>query len=293
MKTSQPIRYHYTHVDVFTSQPFGGNPLPVFTDARGLSADTMLAITREFRQFETIFLVPDMRKKTVKARIFDLFEELPFAGHPLLGAAAALHAASGETGHATWRFDLSGRVAPVTVERGASTFSCMLDQGPATFIGEATDRQVWATAFGLSVQDLVDGLPLSVLTTGLRYLVVPVVPGALERARVVEDLTGLLSRVSAQFAVLLDEAALEIRHWNNDGLMEDAATGSAAGVVGAYRIREGLAPMGESFVLHQGRFVGRPSELRVTVEKSGDDPGRVLVGGAVVVMGHGELEVHL
>ncbi len=293
MRKPQTVRLSYTHVDVFTSQPFGGNPLPVFTDAHGLSADTMLAITREFRHFETIFLFPDAPKRTVKARIFDLFDELPFAGHPLLGAAAALYAAAGETGQATWRFDLSGRVVPVAIERSASTFRGMLDQGPATFLGEAKDRHAWAAAFGLSVEDLVDGLPLSVLTTGLRYLVVPVIPGALERARVVKDLTCGLKAEGAQFAVLLDEAGLEIRHWNNDGLMEDAATGSAAGVVGAYRVREGLAPLGETFVLQQGRFVGRPSALRVVVERSGDDPGRVLVGGEVVVMGHGALEVHL
>lgn len=79
------------HVDVFTRAPYRGNSLPVFPDARGLSGEEMLRIAQELRHFEAIFLEPTEAEDRVLVRVFDLFEELPFAGHPLIGAAATLH----------------------------------------------------------------------------------------------------------------------------------------------------------------------------------------------------------
>ena len=113
----------------------------------------------------------------------------------------------------------------------------------------------------------------------------------LERARIPCDISELLRGVKAQFAVLLDEAALEVRHWNNDGIIEDVATGSAAGTIGAYRMRHGLVGGGETFMLHQGRFTGRPSTLRVQGEGKPDAVRTVKVGGDVAFVGRGMLEV--
>jgi PhzF family phenazine biosynthesis protein len=78
----------YVHVDVFSSLPYSGNSLAVFPDARGLTAMQMLRITQELRHFETVFFEPAPQSHTVRARVFDLFEELPFAGHPVIGGAA-------------------------------------------------------------------------------------------------------------------------------------------------------------------------------------------------------------
>jgi len=80
----------YVHVDVFSSLPYSGNSLAVFPDARGLTAMQMLRITQEPRHFETVFFEPAPQSHTVRARVFDLFEELPFAGHPVIGRAAVL-----------------------------------------------------------------------------------------------------------------------------------------------------------------------------------------------------------
>ena len=113
---------------------------------------------------------------------------------------------------------------------------------------------------------LIADLPMEVVSTGLRYLIVPVRPGALARARISRDITELLHGANAQFAVLLDETAVEVRHWNNDGIIEDVATGSAAGTIGAYRLRHGLVRGGDTFILNQGQFTGRPSKLRVLPE---------------------------
>lgn len=285
------MNLEYSHVDVFTTRPYAGNSLPVFPDARGVSTQQMLRITQELRHFEAIFLEPTDAASVFRARVFDLFEELPFAGHPVTGAAAVLHHASGRQERSTWEIMLPTRTVTVETERTADGYFGMLDQGAPEFLGEVARADWIAPAFGLAPEDLHPQLPLEVVSTGLRYLIVPVIPGALARARIAHDLSASLRAVGAQFAVLLDEAALEVRHWNNDGILEDVATGSAAGTIGAYRLRHGCAQSGETFVLSQGRFAGRPSTLRVKPDGAPERVERVSVGGDVALVGRGVLEV--
>ena len=80
----------YFHVDVFTERLFSGNGLTVVFPDKALGAEAMLQITREFRQFETIFITSEPAGG-YSARIFTMDEELPFAGHPMIGAAAVIH----------------------------------------------------------------------------------------------------------------------------------------------------------------------------------------------------------
>lgn len=281
----------YIHVDVFSRTPYGGNSLPVFPDASGLTAEQMLRLTQELRHFEAIFLEPKQQANRVRARVFDAFEELPFAGHPVIGAAATLHSTSGRAEPQTWQIDLPGKVVSVTTEQTEYGYTGWLDQGTPDFLGIVTERDRFAHAFGLLPGDLHPNLPLEVVSTGLRYLILPVRAGALEGARLHTDITDLLRRVNAQFAVLFDKAALEIRHWNNDGLIEDIATGSAAGTIGAYCLKYELVRENELFTLNQGRFTGRPSTLRVQPVGTPQVVQTVKVGGDVVLIGRGTLQV--
>ena len=281
----------YRHVDVFSQSPYGGNSLPVFLDSRGVTAAQMLSITKELRHFEAIFLEPQPEFGTVSARVFDLFGELRFAGHPVIGAAAALHDASSRNRECTWNFDFSSRRVSVVTQKTASGYFGVLDQGTPENFGPISDGGWVAGAFSLEPEDLRADLPMEVISTGLRYLIVPVIPGALQRARVAGDISSKLSGVNAEFAVLFDESSLEIRHWNNDGLLEDVATGSAAGTIGSYRLRHGLAQAGETFVLNQGRFVGRPSRLHVQPDGATPQVDNVRVGGDVTLVGRGVLEL--
>ena len=280
----------FVHVDVFSRSPFGGNSLPVFPDARGLRSEQMLRITQEMRHFEAIFLEPTDQPGTVRARIFDLFEELPFAGHPVIGAAAVLHEQSGLGGARSWQFQLPSKTVEITTNATTDGYSGLLDQGAPEFLGSVDDGSLVAAAFDLADDDLAADLPLEVVSTGLRYLIVPVRPGVLARARILRDITELVQRAGAQFAVLLDEAALEVRHWNNDGIIEDVATGSAAGTIGAYRLRHGLVRGGDTFTLHQGQYAGRPSTLRVQPEGNANLVDTVKVGGDVAFVGHGVID---
>lgn len=280
----------YLHVDVFTPRAYAGNSLPVFIEPDGLDAGQMLAITQELRHFESVFIQSAGRPNLYRARIFDLITELPFAGHPIIGAAAALHHTSSAGSDADWTFELAQRTVTVATTRTPSGFAATLDQGPAILGGTCANRAEIAQAFDLREDDIDPALPIEVISTGLSYLIVPVVSGALERARITHDITDLVSSVGAQFAVLLDEDALEIRHWNNDGIVEDIATGSAAGTVGAYRLRHCGARSGETFTLDQGRFVGRPSRIEVQPNGVPNAIHSVKVGGNVAIVGRGVLE---
>jgi PhzF family phenazine biosynthesis protein len=281
----------YAHVDVFSSSGYGGNSLPVFHDAAGLTSEAMLLITRELRHFEAIFITPGPTQNTVRARVFDHSRELPFAGHPLIGAAVVLqHRAAPGVG-ATWTFELADRTCPVRVRHDGTVYSAVMDQGRPSFIHECPRRTEIAQAFGLQLEDLHPRLPPEVVSTGLKYLVIPVVQDRIARARIDRDISSLLEEVGAEFGVLFDPVALEIRHWNNDGIIEDVATGSAAGVVGAYARKHTIEKTSSRFTLAQGRFTGRPSRMEVDVHGSPSDIDRVDVGGPVVVLGDGRLNM--
>ncbi|KJS42859.1 MAG: hypothetical protein VR71_12570 [Roseovarius sp. BRH_c41] len=279
--------FNFIHCDVFADRPYSGNSLAVFTDCAGLSGPQMLTIAQEMRHFESIFLSEE--NGHICARVFDLFEELPFAGHPIIGAACSLHKESGTGDSREWSIGLQGgREVTVSTQHRDGRYFGTLDQGRPEMIGtvDTQERQGIARAFNL---DQLADFPLEVISTGLKYLVVPVAGGLKDARITVPDLERTLHRLGAEFAYLVDVNTLEGRHWNNDGIMEDVATGSAAGVVGAYALKHGLAEPGRSFSLKQGHFMGRPSEIIVTSFGTPDDIARVTVAGEVAHVGRGKV----
>jgi len=284
-------RLDFHHVDVFSPRPYSGNSLSVFPNAAPLSPAQMLAVTQEMRHFESIFLAPTDSPRRYRAQVFDLISELTFAGHPIIGAGSVLHSLFEQGETARWVFDLKEKSVTVTTRRTPSGFSALLDQGTPEFLGELPQnrRADFAAALNLEMNDLSERFPPEVVSTGLRYLVVPIEAG-LDRARIVSrDFERLLASVSAEFAYVVDVHQLEGRHWNNDGLLEDVATGSGAGTVAAYMARRGRTEPNQEWVLRQGRFTGRPSEIRVQANGSRAEICNVLVGGDVALVGEGSL----
>jgi trans-2,3-dihydro-3-hydroxyanthranilate isomerase len=282
----------YRQVDVFSRVPFQGNGLAVFPERGSLTPAQMQVITTELRQFESIFLAPAGAPQAVSARIFTVEEELPFAGHPVLGAAAVLHAEqSPEADEAAWRFVLAEKTVPVTTRTRGDHIVAAMDQGVARF-GPPLSHDAatpFLAALSLSEEQRHPGLPLQLVSTGLPYLIVPV-RGDLRRARIAHpEFERLLATVGARFVYVLDPDVPEGRTWDNRGAVEDVATGSAAGPTGAYLVRHLLAPPGGTVVVHQGSWAGRPSQLRVTVRQDGSELG-VRVEGDVVLIGTGRLE---
>ena len=277
--------------DVFSECPLGGNSLTVVVHDKPLAADLMQSLTREFRQFETAFVRRDGDGYDV--RIFDLNTELAFAGHPLLGAAAVMHRADApEEPTRRVRFTLPGGPVTMTTRRGDGATLAELDAGPLQLWVpcpiEVSERA--AAAFSLERAHLHPELPCTVASTGLRYLLVPLIAG-LEGAAVAHPaLSELLDDVGAEFAYLLDVQAREGRHWENDGSLEDIATGSAAGVAGAFLVHHGLDEPDAPIILRQGRFVGRPSALHVTVQGPATAPATITIAGPVTLIARGEFE---
>jgi trans-2,3-dihydro-3-hydroxyanthranilate isomerase len=280
----------FRHVDVFSDRPFGGNGLiAVFDDPDDKLAGDMVSLAREMRQFEIIVVGVPSTDGRVAARIFTADEELPFAGHPVLGAAAALHERLWpEDAARSWAFVVAGREIAVQSRREADYFHASMNQGPVT-IEPGLDRSrsaELAAAVGLARDDLHPDLPMQVASTGLPYLIIPVVQG-LGRARVaVGDLERRLVGVGAKFVYLLDPEGREGRTWDNAGSVEDIATGSAAGPVFGYLRHHGLVSGRDTVLLRQGRYVGRPCEIAITPASDGD----LWVGGSVAPVARGVLD---
>jgi trans-2,3-dihydro-3-hydroxyanthranilate isomerase len=214
----------------------------------------------------------------------------------LIGAAAALHEAHGADERETWAMRLNARTVKVTTSRVAtSRYRAILDQGPASFFGspDAGSRTRLAEWFSLDERsDLDPSYPLEVISTGLRYMILPVREHALSRARIaIPDLEDRLAALGAQYVYLLDVVGLEGRHWGNDGVVEDVATGSGGGCAAAYLRRHGVIGDGEPAVLRQGRFTGRPSEMTVRAHGEGSAIRSVEVGGEVALVGGGHLDL--
>ena len=282
----------FRHVDVFTRAPFSGNGLIVFPEGDGLSAAQMQRVTQEMRQFESIFLVATEDAHEVVARVFTVEEELDFAGHPVLGAACVLHERlAGAGARETWRIRLNRSVAPVTTERHEGWYSATMEQGVPSFgeIASPELRAEYAAALSLTADELDEALPLQMVSTGLPYLLVPLRRG-LERARIAHPaFEALLGRIGAKFVYVFDPHTRDGRTWDNAGLVEDVATGSAAGPTAAYLVRYGLAQPETEIVLAQGRFVGRPSQITARVAGAAEAITGVSVGGDVCMVGSGEI----
>jgi trans-2,3-dihydro-3-hydroxyanthranilate isomerase len=279
-------------VDVFASEPLSGNGLSVFFLDEELPAHAMQSITREMRQFETIFLRRIEQSARFSARIFTMEEELPFAGHPVIGAAALIHSELfSKQEVACLEFAMWGRNISAVSRRQGKSYIAEMDQGVATVEPpvSAAKNETFLKALNLSITDLAPDFPLQVVSTGLPYLIVPI-KSNLEHAQiVVPDFEALLATVGAKFVYVFQVDRLEGRTWDNDGRVEDIATGSAAGPAAVYLVTHKRASTGDSIVLAQGKFLNRPSELYASVQ--GGSELSVTIKGQVCFVGKGTLSL--
>lgn len=279
-------------VDVFAREPLSGNGLSIFLLDEELPTHAMQRITQEMRQFETIFLRRIEQSSRFHARIFTMEEELPFAGHPVIGAAALLHSELFSTEDVAYlEFVMQDRSINAVSRRQGTSYVAEMDQGIATVEPPipAAMNEAFLKALNLSITDLTADLPLQVVSTGLPYLIVPI-SSNLEHAQiVVQDFETMLATVGAKFVYVFQVGRLEGRTWDNDGRVEDIATGSAAGPAAAYLVTHKRASSGESLVLTQGRFLNRSSELYASVQ--GGAEMSVTLKGQVCFVGNGTLQL--
>jgi trans-2,3-dihydro-3-hydroxyanthranilate isomerase len=283
----------YWHVDVFSRRALRGNGLVVVLNAASLPTAVMQDVTREVRQFETAFVADvDLAAGSARLRIFTEDEELDFAGHPVLGAAAVLHTLLPVSGaEQAWALTVAQRTIKARTRGAAGWIDAIMDQGVPHFGPAIAGEQAraYSTALNLLPGQPHPALPVQVVSTGLPYLIVPV-RGGLERARISHPRFEQLLAVSgAKFVYVLDPDRPEGRTWDNAGRIEDVATGSAAGPAAGYLMHHGVRPRGEPLLIHQGRFTGRPSIIEVRPEPD----SRLWVGGPVAPVASGRFHAHL
>jgi trans-2,3-dihydro-3-hydroxyanthranilate isomerase len=293
--------YTFVQVDVFTDRIFGGNPLAVVLDGRGLEDGEMQAIAREMNLSETVFVLPPTRADcAARVRIFTPAREVPFAGHPTIGTTWVL-ATRGRLGGAT-RAALEEGIGPVEVELqgdpGQPGFIWMRHRD-AVFGPPVRAPAAVAAALGLDEHALQPGAPVCTGSTGSTFLYVPLRDrGAVDRATLDVDAMRRAfgdAPLPGVFVFAPEPSGAYSRMFapHTSGVPEDPATGSASGPLGAYLVIHGLVAGGDpvTLVSEQGTKMGRPSVVRIRLRSRDGRATDVAVGGSVVPVLEGRLRL--
>jgi trans-2,3-dihydro-3-hydroxyanthranilate isomerase len=301
------LTLRYLTLDVFTATPFGGNQLAVFPDARGIPEGSLLPITREFNFSEVTFCYPpEDAAHTRRVRIFTPGGEIPFAGHPTIGTAAALALAEGALEGKAGRFTLECGVGLVPVEVRVEDAARVWAEFAVAKLPElgpqAPTINTLSEILSLEPSDLVGGaLSPQAVSVGYPFLLVPIKSlDALARARVrMERWEQTLAKFWAKelFLAARDPEKGE-HHWRARmfapglNIPEDPATGSAVAAFGGWLAMKDPKPEGAfAWSVDQGIEMGRPSRLDVSATKEGGAVTAVRVAGRAVLMGEGALRL--
>ncbi|WBB65173.1 PhzF family phenazine biosynthesis protein [Micromonospora sp. WMMD812] len=279
----------YEIVDVFTDRPFAGNPLAVVFGGEGLAADQMQALALEFNLSETVFVLPPTQVgATYRARIFTPVAELPFAGHPSVGAAVtASRRGLFDAGPVTQECEAG--VLPIEVTATGATLT-----GGLPTLGPELDPEPLLEIAGLTPADHAGPAP-RVAGCGLEFPYLPVRPDAVARAR---PNAAAAQRYGVEHVSVFSwDATAQTAHARvfvpGLGIPEDPATGSAALGLGVWLVASGLLPGDgrSSYAVSQGVEINRPSSLACTVTAENGTAVGATVAGQVVPVARGEIMV--
>ncbi len=300
---SSVLKLSMAQVDVFTDRALTGNSVAVFFDGRGLSTERMQALARETNLSETTFVLPGdaatEKERGIRVRIFTVQEELPFAGHPTLGTAFALHARRSQTDSDEIRLDLNIGTVPVrfTTDGSRPVFGEMTQKNPE--FGAIRKVEEILPLTNLSLADFDESVPIQTVSTGLSFTMVAVRSlAAIGRLRLDLDRAGdYLARTGGKFFYFVcretvdPKARLHARMIFYNG--DDPATGSAAGCCSAWMVAHGIAASDEQVLIEQGLEMHRPSNIFVRATRHGGEHDNhvvnVRVGGNCVEVLRGEV----
>jgi trans-2,3-dihydro-3-hydroxyanthranilate isomerase len=274
--------HRYCILDVFTDTPLEGNPVAVFDDAAGLSAELMQRTARELNLSETVFLLAPESAGDARVRIFTPRVELPFAGHPILGTAFVL----GERlGLSTVTLETGAGLVPVALTRDGERISSGEMDQPIPSVEPFPETDALLRALGVEESEL----PVEAYRNGPVHVYVALADEA--DVRSLSPDMGALGALGASCGVSCFAGAgnrYKTRMFGPAlGVPEDPATGSAAGPLALHLARHGRIEYGCEIELRQGAEIGRPSLLRARVEGSPEAVKRVVVGGSAVVVARG------
>jgi trans-2,3-dihydro-3-hydroxyanthranilate isomerase len=283
--------FRYVVADVFTDTPLSGNQLAVFTDAREIPEEQLQPLAREMAFSETVFVYPPEQDGHVHIRIFTPAHEMPFAGHPVLGTAFVL---AGPMQLAEIGIETGAGIVPVLLEREGArlVFGRMNQPVPTVEAFPAAERLLGILGVERSE------LPVDIYDNGMPHVFVALASESTV-ARLAPD-PGLLESFQREEMSTIGGvncfAGVGL-HWKTrmfspaDGVLEDPATGSAAGPLACHLARHGLIAFGDEIEISQGTELHRPSKLFARVEGSSQRIDRVEVGGSAVVVARGEFRL--
>ncbi len=285
--------------DVFTDRQFGGNPLAVVTDGRGLPDATMQAIAREFNYSETAFVVPpDDPRHTARLRIFTPGEELPFAGHPTVGTAFVLATIGAAPGASEVVFEEGVGPVRVKIERsGGVVVACTLTAARTPErVANVPPASKLAAMLGLAAGDVIGSG--GVWSCGVPFTVIPLAsPDALQRVQLRPDRWKRLfsERVGKEIypVARVDDTTWQVRMFAPSlGVAEDAATGAAAAAFAGWLVQQQPMQQGtQRWRVLQGDQIGRPSVITLEADVTNGAVTRVRVGGRCVMVAEGSLRL--
>ncbi|BAF87063.1 phenazine biosynthesis protein [Azorhizobium caulinodans ORS 571] len=293
----------YLILDVFTDRALGGNPLAVVLNSDGLDEASMQHITREFNLSETVFILPPKDPANrARIRIFTTAHELPFAGHPTVGASIALALEGGSAGAMALEEAIGIVKCEVATDgtgsrRGTSTF--VVPRASTLEETEVSKREC-ADALSLEVADIgFDAHRPVVATAGVPFLFVPVANlTALARARPDESafIRNLGAYGEAMYLYTLDDegdADFRSRMFSPGiGSLEDPATGAAAAAFPSVLMDAEARVDGHHRVrIDQGVEMGRPSRINLAFTVKGGAVAQATIGGSAIVIAEGTLHV--
>lgn len=303
--------YRYAILDVFTDTPLAGNPLAVVPEAAGLDDGRMQAIAAEFNLSETVFCFPPENPvHSAAARIFTPRHELPFAGHPTVGAAVylATERLRAGLGLAESVMILEEKVGPVRcgvflkdangVRGGHAIFD--VPKIPE-LLSASLDRDAIAAALGLVPGEIgFENHQPTAFTAGSPYIYVPV-----RNLEVIGRATPVAGRWEAAIGSLSHAMYLYCRETvgvgrqfharcfaPTVGIPEDPATGGAAAALPGVIKRFDAHPSGtHRFIIEQGFEMGRPGLIALEVDIEGSAVAASRIGGDAVVVAEGVLDI--
>ncbi|MET0724448.1 MAG: PhzF family phenazine biosynthesis protein [Tardiphaga sp.] len=305
------MKIDYVTLDVFTERSFGGNPLAVIPDARGVDAAQMQAIAAEFNYSETTFVLPpDNPAHTVRVRIFTPTDEIPFAGHPNVGTAFVLGRQPTLFGRPVadrMIFEEQAGLVHIELLRESGVVTGAGFVAPRRLeIGDEVEAPMLAACVSLPPEAIVvQAHGPRIVSVGLPFAVAEL-----------KDLDALAAARPDTAAF----AAAGKKHWHRDdrfsvfvyvrtgdgignlrarmfaplsNIPEDPATGSASAALSAYLAS--LDPRDDAvfdIAIAQGVEMGRPSAIGVQIRKAGGAVESVRISGRCVPMMQGKLTLH-
>jgi trans-2,3-dihydro-3-hydroxyanthranilate isomerase len=289
----------YYLIDVFTDQQFGGNQLAVFPDGDSVPEHLKQKIARELNFSETTYVsAPKDLRNDFTLRIFTPLKEIPMAGHPTIGSAYALlqnnFIAKDKTSIV---FEEGVGNIPVSFNRSDNRLIITMEQ-PLPSWGESFNKEKIANILSLGHEDILDNSPLQVVSTGIPFLYIPIKDlSAIKKIKLRLDLyeeylestegknllvfTKETERASSSIHTRMFAPAL--------GVIEDSATGSAQGPLGAYLTKYNLVEPNKPIVSEQGFEMGRPSIIYIDIKSENNNITSVKVGGESVLSGEGNI----